>query len=435
MAEKETILILSYYFPPCNLTPSERIYSWAKYLKNGNYYPVIVTRNWDIDIKNSTTDAFKPAGDKVKIEYFDDYEVHYLPYRSSLKDLLLIKLEGTKFYFIYLIFAFIYSIIQLAFVRYSTYSFFYAYLNNFLKNRTKIQKMVVSASPFELFGIAHLLQKKYKISWIADYRDDWSTNEMQYADSFPKRLLLHVYRYYEKKYLKSCSCFTTVSTYYNKKIGALIQKKGYLLENGFMPENYRDSLNTFENFTISYTGSIYNAQPIELFLNGVKSFIDKKKDVKINIYFIGVANELAVLRRLERNIINYESYFKFTNRISKKEAIEIQARSHMLLACAYSDLRGIPGSKLYEYIALKKPVIVYPSDEDVIERTLTATGQGLICRNESDFIRYLNEYYEYYEKNKDFTNMQFNHEEINKYSREKQSAALLKALNEINNGK
>lgn len=75
-------------------------------MKNGDYYPIIITRNWDTKINNSTTDAYKSSGDEVKIEKFEHYEVHYLPYKASFKDQLFIRLEGTKFYFIYLIVAF-----------------------------------------------------------------------------------------------------------------------------------------------------------------------------------------------------------------------------------------------------------------------------------------------------------------------------------------
>ena len=32
------ILIISYFFPPCNLTASQRVSSWAKYLNKSGYY-------------------------------------------------------------------------------------------------------------------------------------------------------------------------------------------------------------------------------------------------------------------------------------------------------------------------------------------------------------------------------------------------------------
>ena len=43
----ENVLIISYFFPPCNLTASQRAFNWAKYLKEFGYNPIVITRKWD----------------------------------------------------------------------------------------------------------------------------------------------------------------------------------------------------------------------------------------------------------------------------------------------------------------------------------------------------------------------------------------------------
>jgi len=53
-------LILSYFFPPGNFTVSYRIALWAKYLKEYDIYPIVVTRNWENNIVNQS-DASKPT--------------------------------------------------------------------------------------------------------------------------------------------------------------------------------------------------------------------------------------------------------------------------------------------------------------------------------------------------------------------------------------
>ena len=148
------------------MTPSERIFSWARYLQKGNYYPIIITRNWDLPVTNSTTAAFQSSGDNVRIEKHEDYEVHYLPYKSSLKDKAFIKLDGTRFYFLYLIIAFISNLTNLIFVKRSVFSSFYTYARTLLGQQQDIDKMVVSASPYELFGIAFHLFRFKPIQWM-----------------------------------------------------------------------------------------------------------------------------------------------------------------------------------------------------------------------------------------------------------------------------
>ena len=48
----EKVLIISYFFPPCNLTASRRALNWAQNLREFGYDPIVITRKWDHEIKN-----------------------------------------------------------------------------------------------------------------------------------------------------------------------------------------------------------------------------------------------------------------------------------------------------------------------------------------------------------------------------------------------
>ncbi|HPI53526.1 MAG TPA: hypothetical protein PLU10_02470 [Chitinophagaceae bacterium] len=430
---KKKIIVFSYFYSPCNLTPSERIQSFVDALSKQGYYPIIVTRNWDNAILNSTTDVFKSSGDKVRIEQCQQHEIHYLPYKSSLKDKLFLRFDGTKFYPIYLITALIFSIWNLVCIKKSAYSYFYIYLKKLLDNCPEIKMMVTSASPFEFFGISYLLSKRNNINWIADYRDDWSTNEMQYSDNFAKRLLQKISRHYEVKWLATASDFVTVSSRYCNKIKSITHLKGAVLTNGFQPENYLHVNTYFEKFTIVYTGSIYPIQPIEKPILAFIKFITTHNipHTKIQMIFIGILSESPIFNRIKNIITGYENYFHITPRLPKTETIHIQSNAHLLLACAYGNLKGIPGSKLYEYLALKKRILFYPTDHDIIEDTLTKTNQGLICETQDDFIEYLANFYQLFIKNKFQESTQINTSEIEQYARSNQAQTLIRQLNQI----
>ncbi len=431
MAIKEEVLILSYFFPPSNLTPSERSLSWAKYLKHGNYYPIIITRNWDIEIKNASSDMFKSSGTAVRIEKHDDYEVHYLPYVASLKNKIFSRTIGTKLYILYLISAFFFSILNLLYLKGTSFYTFFTYSLKLLNQRPTIKKMVVTVSPFELLGIAHLINKSTGIKWIADYRDDWSTNELV-KKNIIKKFINQFNSFFEKKWTRSASFFLSVSNYYVEKIENHINKKGFLITNGYMPENYSIQYPLYDEFTITYVGSIYESQPIELFLTGIKKFINShSQEVKIRILFIGILNEHNVVERIKKASLGIEKFISFTDRVPKNQAIEMQSKSHLLLVCAYGNLKGIPGSKLYEYIALKKNIIVYPSDEDIIEETLSKTKQGLFCSNEANLLKHLEYHYNLYLNKKQSGISEFNETEILKYSRLSQIQLLINVLNKM----
>ena len=59
------VLIISYFFPPCNLTASNRALFWAKYLKDYGYDPIVITRKWDHKIKSPRDIAYHPLMKKL----------------------------------------------------------------------------------------------------------------------------------------------------------------------------------------------------------------------------------------------------------------------------------------------------------------------------------------------------------------------------------
>ena len=87
----QKVLIISYFFPPCNLTASQRANNWAKELNKFGYFPIVVTRKWDHKIE-STSDLGKPSfNQKIDVIINDKCKIIYAPYKSSLKDMIFIK--------------------------------------------------------------------------------------------------------------------------------------------------------------------------------------------------------------------------------------------------------------------------------------------------------------------------------------------------------
>jgi len=58
------------------------------------------------------------------------------------------------------------------------------------------------------------LAGRYNIPWIADYRDNWTGNQGNYAQGFLQRLLNSFYRSREKKYIANALMITTAAPTY-----------------------------------------------------------------------------------------------------------------------------------------------------------------------------------------------------------------------------
>ena len=265
---------------------------------------------------------------------------------------------------------------------------------------------------------------------MADYRDDWTSNEILNRSAL-HRFINYLNAFNEKKWLATASCFTTVSDFYVHKIQQVIGSvPGHCILNGYMSDNYSQlqCSQPQDIFRITYVGSLYHTQPIELFLDGVKKVIDLDKPTHLQITFVGLKNNVDAYHRVKNYIVGYESYYNFTDRVSKAEAIQLQYDSNMLLICTHTGMKGTPGSKLYEYIALKKLVMITPGDNDIVEETLKSTSQAIVATTADEVYTKIGALYQSFIA-QDHTEQKVNEEEIKKYDRYYQALKLGEILN------
>jgi len=437
------VLILSYFFPPCNLTASQRAFGWAKYLKEYGYEPIVLTRNWDVPIKNSI-DAFQSSGYEIRHEKNENFEAYYLPYKSTLRDKILIKYGGNKFNLIRKILTFFELIFQNFTNAVVPCRNIHEFADNYLKENEDIDLVLISAQPFILFRFGYLLKKNHNIKWLADYRDDWNTTEIdQYVRTSSFEKILE--KYSEKKWISSSEIITTISDYYAQKISKFTNKKATVLLNGYFEDDFNlvennSTLTGFktlsalgkDDFIIVYNGSLYPTQKIEIFLNALKKLI-KKNDTEINkikIIFPGLEYDNHQSARVSEIMKDYKDNIITTPRISKKETIALQSSAHLLLMIAHENVKGIPSSKLYEYIALGKPTIACPLDNDIIENTLKNYNLGYICNDENEAFEVLENLYKKY-LNGEYAALKPDTAYQKLFSRKEQTKILAEILNQF----
>ena len=70
--------------------------------------------------------------------------------------------------------------------------------------------------------------------------------------------------------------------------------------------------------------------------------------------------------------------------MSKEKIIKIQQKSHLLLMVSHQGLKGVTSSKIFEYIGIQKPIILYPGDKDILEQIVTGTNSGFVWNSESE---------------------------------------------------
>jgi hypothetical protein len=423
------VLIISYFFPPCNLTASQRIQGWANYLSSFGYYPTIVTRNWDIKI-NSPEDSLISSGKEITHEKNENYEVYYLPYKASARDEIYSKNKNNRLFQKVSKF---FTFKDLVFENYSNSAIPFANIYNFsvdlLKKDNSFELLVISGNPFIQFKFGYLLHKKFGIKWIADYRDDWNTTELETNSKGIKKIISKIQTKSEKKWVGSAECITSVSTVYAEKIGNFVNKKGFVILNGFDGILKKENISVDKIFRITYNGSLYPTQPIEVILRVLKKIIQNYSNT-IEIHFPGLGFDKYQKSRVLEVMKGCENFIFITDRIPKDEVIEIQQKSDLLLMISHEGIKGIPSSKMYEYIGLKKRILLYPNDFDIVEETLLDSQLGIICNTEKDIYYHLLNLVKAKQEGK-LEEIKFDQSKIDYYSRKNQTEELARLMNQI----
>ncbi len=383
------ILVFSYFFPPCPLTASNRVQGIVSNLHKFGFYPIVVTRHWNQ--QNETQNAFlKTTSNTIEHKIQDGYEVYYLPYKSSLRDQCIIKSQKIKWFAIVSkLLTFIQLITEPFTNHFVPFSNLYYFSKDYLIKNKEVKHVFISANPFVQFKFGYQLAKKLSIHWIADYRDSWTTNKMAMEVMSFNTYLYKYYRYFEKKWVNSASFFTSVSDSYVKQIEGILDVKGHTIYNGFTSiQNCTEFSNTKE-FNILYSGTLYYNQPIEGFILSLKKQKFEVLNTKVVLHFAGLGNDPIQKRRVLKAAKGFETNLIIYDWLNRDAYIQIQNNADLLLMLPYAGFQGIPSSKLFEYISTSKNILLFGSDNDVIERILVASKLGFVATNETELFQYL----------------------------------------------
>lgn len=378
------VILVTYFFQPSTLTPSQRATYFAENFHQLGYWPIVITREWDIPI-SSYFDTKIKVGTKIRHVKYDHYEVYYLPFLPGILDKAYLAWGENFLRPLFLVVKLIDIVLVNFTLAFTSYRNFYPFLISILR-KENISSVLISGAPFYLFKLGYLVKKKFGVRWFADYRDDWTTNliEIQKGANLLRKAVNFLERKYEKKWVASSQMVISVSEVYTRRISEFLNKHGINVENGFDERilNLPDSP-LLDDFTIVYSGTLYPFQDLSVILDALESLVEEGQMVKL--VFLGSAFDIKEKRRIEALIKDsLKPYISITERVPRHEAVIFLKRAHVLLSVSYGNLKGIPSSKLYEYIGLRKPVLLCPSDKDVMQSMVQSAGVGYIANTSAE---------------------------------------------------
>ncbi|MBB6460750.1 glycosyltransferase family 4 protein [Flammeovirga kamogawensis] len=403
-------LILSYYFKPLNSITVNRVEAYIKGLTDKNHNVYLITRYYK---KNSMTwdeiCSIESEKKQITVEVVNkQFKIIRVPQQiKKNKNSYLLSIR---------------NLINNEFGVYTSTSNFVDGLD-FIEE--KIDYILVSIPPVNLLKTALQINTKLNAKLLLDIRDFQNhiiLNKNNNINFKSKIEHFFIKRFYKKEIHNFDQIFAVNKQFLDFFSSYPIEKKELIL-NGFEKsifDKYVDKEIDTNCFQISVLGTIYPKQNILLFCDIINEFVKNKQNVKIN--FIGL---LAIPQMKDKILNNIDelNICYFTNRISREECLEIGAKSSILFYPAWEDYKGVYSGKIFDYVGLRRSILIAPTDNDVIHEIVMNNKLGIATSSVNEGLCFLNKKYIDWKNNKINKNIC-----LDEYSREIQINKMFKKI-------
>jgi len=369
MKTEKKVLIISYIFPPLGSGGAHRTVKFVKYLPQFNWRPIVLTVSRDntFSIDNS---LFKDIPQQTQI-----YRVKYLNPYSLLK---------AKNRFV----LFFYSAIKVLLDFLLLNERFILWLPTAYCSAKKIIKkhnidLVYSTSaPATNHLIGLLLKKKYNIPWVVDFRDEWTQNPFIH---YSTKIHRYIHVWLERNVINKADSIISVT----KSIVLNLQKipreknskKFFTIPNGFDQEDITKIKKIYKNnnyFTVTYSGSLYGPQLPLPFLEAVNNLCLAQKIPKDKIIINFIGNIAAFYKNMIKSFIKRLPGIHMSGYIPHDQCLNMLSQSDLLLLIIAKQRGNVSTSlKLFEYLALQKPILALAPADSVGTKIINKTKAGI----------------------------------------------------------
>lgn len=203
---------------------------------------------------------------------------------------------------------------------------------------------------------------------VADFRDPWPagfTEPPFYQRPLLRRLLRQIVR--------TAAVVLVVNPGTGERLrralgdDAGLEAKLEVLENGFDPQELAVEPERLEGFSLLYAGNLYeNRQELAALISGLQAAPE------VRLYLAGDVDPAS------RRLLASSGQAVLLGRVSHLRAVALMKGADALL---YLGKPSQPvGLKLYEYLGVKRPVIVWGGPDDEAARLVAEFDAGLVCQ-------------------------------------------------------
>ena len=367
------VLIITYYWPPAGGPAVQRIVKFAKTLPLFGWQPLILTvQDPSSPSADSSLLADIPSSCNVyKTGTFEPFNLYRrLTGRKSGSRLpkdIIIKKADEKL-----------SELLARMIRANVFipDARVGWIPQMVKQGMKIihdekPDLIFSSSPPHSLQIgARRIARKSGLPWIADFRDPWigALWEQEIERFAPTRSMN---QWFEKRVLRDATAITTVSDEVASYLNHRVKNTYRTIFSGFEDRPY--VAQPKDKFRIFYLGNMSRYQSPASFLKAVRGLPEEMRTM-IEWSVIGRVNEA------HSSQITADGQIPFTTRdfLPLKEMMKMGERASLLLLinppADYDS--GLISAKIFDYLALDRPILAIGKKGGTLDQLLQETGTG-----------------------------------------------------------
>jgi glycosyltransferase involved in cell wall biosynthesis len=243
--------------------------------------------------------------------------------------------------------------------------------------------VLASGPPFFTFVAARFVARHFGVPLVLDYRDEWTECPFDFVTKDGDDLT------WERRCLAEAAAVLFVTESFLKHqlsvFPQLDRRKAHVVPNGWDPDDFaiasRDSLTAQRVrdavVRVAHVGALSGHTPPFEFLERVRQLIEERPEwlSRLRISFIG---RRSLTADAAIRAFPYPEVVELVDQVGKREAIRRMHDADVLLVLSAPGLERYLPSKLFEYLATRRPVLIFGSAGES-SALVEKLGAGMLC--------------------------------------------------------